>query len=40
MTPAMIARMDMSILNPEKLRFSSGTTPVKTSQMPNNSMPV
>jgi hypothetical protein len=36
----MIARMDMSMLNPEKLRFSSGITPVKMSPMPSNSMPV
>src|SRR5450759_4680994 len=38
-TPAAIARIAMRVPSPEKLRLSSGISPVKMSQMPNKSMP-
>jgi hypothetical protein len=37
--PATIARRAMSVPSPEKLRLKSGISPVKMSQIPNNSMP-
>src|SRR3989442_936758 len=37
--PAAVARMAMRVPSGEKLRFSSGISPVKMSHMPNKSMP-
>jgi hypothetical protein len=38
-TPAAMARIAITVPNPEKLRWSSGTSPVKISQMANSNIP-
>jgi hypothetical protein len=39
-TPAAIARTAITIPSPEKLRLSSGISPVRTSQRANNNIPM
>ena len=39
-TPAARARRVMTVPRPEKLKCSNGISPVRTSQMPNSSIPM